>query len=93
MDDACQGCLRSREEPEGEVRVDRLVIQCSVDESGREQTLELRGKDEEVAGASVIERLDAKSVACDQRPATPPVPDGEPKLAMHSLRTRSPTSS
>ncbi len=86
LGDAGERRLRPREESKGEVGVDRVVVQRSVDEPRREQALELRGEDEKVPTASVVERLDSESVAGDHRAAAPPVPDCEPKLASHTLR-------
>ena len=79
---------RSRDEAEGHVGVDRLVVELGLDDAARQHALQLRGEDDAVAGLGVVERLDAEPVARDHEAPLAPVPDRHPELAANALRER-----
>src|SRR5947199_10788379 len=61
--DAGERRSRTRHETEREVGLDRFVVEVGLYEAAREQALELRREDEEVAADGGIERLDAQAVS------------------------------
>ena len=81
LGDAGERRGRCGEEAEGEVGVDRLVVERVADEAGGEQALELGGEDDQVADARVVERLHSEAVARDHGPAALPVPHRQAELA------------
>ena len=80
LGDHRQRGLRRREEAEGEVHVDRLVVELGADEAAGEQGLELGCEEEQVAAARVVERLDAEAVAGDDG-----APPGSSQTAIANL--------
>ena len=68
---------RRGEESEGEIGVDRLVVQLVPDQPGGEEALELGGEDEEVPGDRVVQRLDPQTVAHQDRAAAVAIPEDD----------------
>ena len=84
--DAAKECSRARHVPEREVEVDRLEVELDVDEPAREDRLELRGEDDEIARACPVERLDPEPVTCQDGPPAALVPDRDAELPAEALR-------
>src|SRR5581483_6615740 len=68
-----------------EQRVDRRVVEVGLDEPAREQALELRCEDEQIAAGRIVERLDAEAIARDQAGSVSLVPDCQRELAAQPL--------
>ena len=82
--------VRPREETEGQIRVDRLVVEGRCDQPGSQEGLELRGEQQQVAGARVVQRFDAEPVTGDYGATGAAVPDGQAEHAAKMDRKRCP---
>ena len=74
------------EEAEGEVGVDRLVVELRLDQPAREHALQLRAEEDEIVALRPVERLHPEPVAGQHRPPPLPVPDRDRELAPQQLR-------
>jgi len=70
---------RRGHEAEGEIGVDRGVVEVGRDETARQQALQLGGEEQQAADARVVERLDPEAVAGRAAAAAPARPRRRPR--------------
>ena len=72
-------------EAEGEVGLDRVVVELDRDEPAGEQALQLGGEQHEVIDLRPVERLDPEPVACEHGASGACIPNREPEHSPEPL--------